>query len=67
MAKPLKERGLVELRSVQRRVRRQHALGRIVPDDFRYLEKTLKALIGRIETMEEEGEPNDAPEDSAAG
>lgn len=53
MVAPLKERGLDELKSLQRRVRRLYALERIDPDDHAFLLEHLNAVEGRIQVMPE--------------
>lgn len=53
MAKPLKEAGLRELEIFQRRVRRQHSLGRIADLDFESLERKVSELIKKVNDIME--------------
>jgi hypothetical protein len=53
MVAPLKERGLDELKALQRRVRRLYALERITPDDHTFLLEHLNEVEARIQTMPE--------------
>ncbi|QPX62599.1 hypothetical protein SEA_WOLLYPOG_47 [Arthrobacter phage Wollypog] len=53
MAKPLKEKGLVELRAFQLRVHRQYGLGRISGNDFQNLHDRVTDLLAYVEEMEE--------------
>lgn len=53
MAKPLKEKGLVELRQFQLRVHRQYGLGRISGEDFQVLHDKVTSLMEYVEFIEE--------------
>lgn len=53
MAKPLKEKGVEELKAFLLRVHRQHGLGRIGSDDFKALHDRTTDLMDRVMAMEE--------------
>ena len=59
MAKPLKEKGLEELRAFQLRVHRQYGLGRIAGEDFKALHDGVNALMEHVEAMDELDEKGD--------
>ena len=52
----MKERGLRELSSLTRRVKRAYAMGRIDTDDFRYILPRLEQAEARIVSMRETNE-----------
>ncbi len=53
MARPLKDAGMREVGSLRRRVRRQLALGRVLPQDAAYLIDLLDKVEARIVQMQE--------------
>jgi hypothetical protein len=53
MVAPLKERGLDELKALQRRTRRLYALERITPDDHAFILEHLNEVEARIQVMNE--------------
>lgn len=56
MARSLKVRGMEELDSMRRRVRRQHALGRISRPDADWLVRRINQIESRIVSMRETNE-----------
>lgn len=54
MAKPLKEKGLAELRAFRQRAFRQASLERISESDFSKLNAMVNDIIQHVESMEEE-------------
>lgn len=53
MARSLKAVGIAELRQLLRRTQRQHALGRVLPDDCEYIVSRLQEIEARIISMRE--------------
>lgn len=53
MVAPMKARGLDELNSLQARLRRLYALGRIAKEDFDFLDERLNEVEERIIEMRE--------------
>jgi hypothetical protein len=53
MAKPLKEKGIEELRAFQLRVHRQYGLGRIGSDDFKSLHDMTTNLMELVDSIDE--------------
>lgn len=56
MARGLKTRGLLELKSLRDRTRRQYALGRIYRDDCEFICEYLDIVEARITSMYERGD-----------
>jgi hypothetical protein len=52
----MKERGLEELRSLRRRLRRLYGLGRIARPDYMYIDARLDEVEARIVQMRETNE-----------
>lgn len=50
---PLKTRGIAELKTLRRRVRRQRAMGRINKADFDFIDGRLDEVEARIVSMQE--------------
>lgn len=59
MARGLKSRGIIELRQLRDRARRQLALGRIYPEDCEFIVTRLDDIEARIIGMMEMGEHYD--------
>lgn len=53
MVRPLKERGVDDVDSVRRRVRRLLGLSRVLPDDAAYIVERLDEVEARIVSMRE--------------
>lgn len=62
MARSLKSRGLLELKSFRARVRRQHALGRISRPDAEWLIGEVDKIETRVVTMSETNEQGEEEE-----
>jgi hypothetical protein len=51
--RPLKDAGLQEVQQLRRRVRRQHAMGRVGQADYEYIDTRLNEVEARIVSMQE--------------
>lgn len=54
--KAVKEQGVAELESFQRRLRRQWAMKKISDETFRALDKKTEELISEVKAIDEEDE-----------
>lgn len=53
MAKGLKDLGVKEIEAFETRLRRQHALKRILPRDYLYLQGLVDNINARLEKLDE--------------